>query len=108
MYLSPEIQVTSILGWLRELSIITGIVVFGWKSRGAFQSVTDFVEAIQKHMLFMEAFATRMESNHLKHMELYLYRLVKNSRATALRDPDLVAADEVPPPDEDLPNAIQI
>jgi hypothetical protein len=69
MFSPPEIEVTAVLQWIREISIIGGILIFGWKARDIFQNVKDFTDAIRKHMTTMEAFAVRMETNHLRHIE---------------------------------------
>lgn len=113
MFVDPGTAVTTALAWIREISIICGIVVVGWRARGVYQTVDNFVEAVKTHMKTMEGFALRMEgfalraeTNHLKHIEQYLYRLVING-PRPISNPDLVAAEEIQPPDPvEPPNAV--
>ena len=105
MFVDPGTAVTTALAWIRETSIICGIVVVGWHARGVYQTADDFVESVKTHMKTMEGFAFRMETNHLKHIEQYLYRLANEQRPTS--EPDLVAAEEIQPPDPvEPPNAV--
>src|ERR1700690_1750979 len=99
MYADPEMTVSTLLSWARDGVIILSIVTFGWKVRGVFQDAKDFISAIRKHMLKMEHFAYRLEMNHLKHMELYLYKLAKDRNLITMVDPLFVESDDVPPPD---------
>jgi len=120
MFVDPGTAVTTALAWIRETSIICGIVVVGWHARGVYQTVDNFVEAVKTHMKTMEGFALRMEgfalradgfafraeTNHLKHIEQYLYRLAING-PRPISNPDLVAAEEIQPPDPvEPPNAV--
>lgn len=72
---NPEQSITMVLSWLREIMIIAGIGVLGWKSRGAFQSVIDFKDRVVRHMNAMEGFAETVLENHLKHIEKDLSKL---------------------------------
>ena len=108
MFVDPGTEVSVVLSWIRETAIISGIVVFGWRARGVFQTVKDFATSIQKHMQIMEAFALRMEMNHLRHIERYLFKLAKDRNLIAVVDPNLVAFDDVQPPEDVDPNAVQI
>lgn len=69
MISDPNPLVTTALVWLREITVIVSILVFGWKSRGAFQGVIDFKNSIISFMDDMREFAHRVETNHMKHME---------------------------------------
>lgn len=106
MFVDPGAEVSVILTWIREIAIISGIVVFGWHARGAFQTVKDFAASIQKHMEIMESFALRVETNHLRHIEKYLYKMAKDRNRVSLVDPDLVAFEDVQPPEDVIPDAI--
>ena len=108
MFVDPGTEVSVVLSWIRETAIIGGILVFGWRARGVFQTVKDFATSIQKHMQIMEAFALRMEMNHLRHIERYLFKLAKDRNLIAVVDPNLVAFDDVQPPEDVDPNAVQI
>ena len=72
---NPEQSITMVLSWLREVTIIGGIAVLGWKSRGAFQSVLDFKDRVVLHMTTMEGFAKTVVENHLEHIERDLAKL---------------------------------
>ena len=97
MFVDPSNAVTTALAWIREASIICGIVVVGWHARGVYQTANDFVDSVKSHMKTMEGFALRMETNHIKHIEQYLYLLAKGK--LVLSEPDLVSAEDVRPPD---------
>lgn len=75
MFADPNLEVTTILGWLREVTIITGVVIFGWKARGALQPAIDFVDDIRAFMLESREFMKVVQTNHLKHIEQYLAKL---------------------------------
>ena len=106
MFVDPGTEVSVVLSWIRETAIISGIVVFGLHARGAFQTVKDFATSIQKHMQIMEAFSLRMEMNHINHIERYLYHLAKDRNRVSLVNPDLVAIDEIEPPEPGPVHAI--
>ena len=72
---NPELSITMVLSWLREIMIIASIGVLGWKSRGAWQSVIDFKDRVVQHMTAMEGFAETVVENHLKHIEKDLAKL---------------------------------
>jgi hypothetical protein len=101
MFLNSEPAVTAILSWLRDTGILVAIMVFGWKARGIFQAVEDFTDSIREHMMKMEAFAARMEANHLRHIEQYLYRIARDRNQVALVSPEAVAAEDIQPPEDD-------
>ena len=105
MLLDPQFTaqpVLAILEWIRELAIIGSIIIFGWKARDAFQSVKDFTSGINAHMTRMDAFAVRVESNHLRHIEQYLYHLAKNRNRTVAPESKFMVSEavELEPPDD--------
>jgi len=72
MFASPETApeaISQVLSWVRELSIISFICVFGWKARGIYGDITDFTKEVRKHMRFMNKFARVVVENHLRHIE---------------------------------------
>jgi hypothetical protein len=107
MLVDPQFSaepVSAVLQWLRELAVIGAIIVFGWHARSAFQYVKDFTTEIREHIKRMDAFVIRVESNHLRHIEDYLYRLAKDRNITAVVDPGYIAmnhetTDKLEPPD---------
>src|ERR1700678_1728105 len=103
MYVDPAVGVTEVLSWLREVAIIGGIVTFGWKARGMYQTVDEFACSITNHMKRMERFAVRMETNHLRHIESYLYHLAKESGLPTYPEPSaseaIIEAAELDPPE---------
>lgn len=100
---SPEQAVSFALMWLRDLGIFGVVLTFGWKSRDVWQDVKEFTGAVRTHMKKMEGFAYRTETNHMRHMERYLYQMAKDRNITSLVDPDLIAevTEPVEPPIED-------
>lgn len=100
---SPAQAVSFVLTWLRDLSIFGVVLMFGWKSRDLWQDVKDFANAVRAHMKKMEGFALRVENNHMRHMERYLYQMAKDRNITSVVDPDLIAqvTEPVEPPEED-------
>jgi len=105
MFVDPSTAITDALVWIREIAVISGIAIFGWKARDSWQDVKDFSSAVRSHMLKMEGFAQRVESNHMRHMERYLYVIAKDRNKTAIVEPELVAFNDVPPPVEDEADA---
>jgi hypothetical protein len=75
MMIDPNLEVTTILGWLREITIITGVVVIGWKARGAIQPVIDFVDDIKSFMMETRTFMQVVQTNHLTHIEKALAKM---------------------------------
>jgi hypothetical protein len=51
-------------------------------------------------MLKMEVFTHRVETNHMKHIETYLYKIAKDRNLITILPPDSVEADDVPPPED--------
>jgi len=100
---SPALDITYVVSVLRDLGIFGTVLFVGWNARGVFQDMKDFTSTIRKHMTKMEGFAYRVETNHMKHMERYLYQMAKDRNITSLMDPDLVAeiTEPVAPPEED-------
>ena len=110
MFVDPAVGVTEVLSWLREVAVIGGIITFGWKARGMYQTVDDFAESITKHMQRMERFAVRMETNHLRHIESYLYHLAKDAGRPTYDEPSaseslIEEAEMEPPQNVDHPDA---
>lgn len=108
MFVDPTLAVTDALLWIRELGTIGLIILVGWNARAGFQFVKDFYKSaqhfmstVQVHMSTMEAFAKRVESNHMKHMEQYLYKIAKDRNITSLVAPVAVEEDDLEPPTED-------
>ena len=94
MYVDPELTVSAILSWLRDAGILVAIAVFGWKARGAFQEVSDFANLIRNHMVRMEAFVVDVKSNHLFHIEQYLYDIAKDRNQVSLINPGAAVVEE--------------
>jgi hypothetical protein len=94
--------VLAVLQWIRELAVIGVIIVFGWRARGVFEYGKNFSDDIRKHMKRMDSFAVRVEANHLRHIEQYLYHLAKNRNITV--DPEsqitVSEATELEPPED--------
>lgn len=85
MFVAPDIAITEVLAWIRELAVITGIVLFGWNARKVYQFFVDaydgakcFMGDVRLHMKIMEGFALRVEHNHLSHIEKTMDKLVGN------------------------------
>lgn len=97
-----QTDVTTILAWARELAIIGGILVFGWKARDAFQNIVDFQKCITDFMRDMRGFAHRVESNHIRHIEEYLFKIAKDRNIITVVPPDVVETDDVDPPQEEV------
>jgi hypothetical protein len=100
MYVDPELTVSTFLGWVRDATIIFGVVAIGWKSRGIVEDVKGFATLVRTHMLKMEVFTHRVETNHMKHIETYLYKIAKDRNLITILPPDSVEADDVPPPED--------
>ncbi len=80
MFNPSGITLGEISSTVRDFSVVIGIVVFSWKARGAYQSVTDFVERITQHMTIMEDFAKTAIENHLTHLEQDIRTLANRHR----------------------------
>jgi hypothetical protein len=96
---TPAQEISYVIGWVRDLGIFGFVLVVGWNARSIFQEVKDFTKDIRGHMKRMEKFAFRMETNHIRHIELYLCALAKNQGLdlpieTALSDEAQALSDE--------------
>lgn len=96
---NPEQVISYVISWARDLAIFGGTIVFGWKARDIFQDMKDFVNEIRQHMKRMDAFALRLETNHLKHMEEYLYVLAKDRNLITVVKSNEVQVNDVDPPE---------
>lgn len=74
---SPQLagDLTLVLGWVRELSIIGFIIGLSWKARGWYDDAVTFFDRITEHMEKMEEFANVVVTNHLDHIEKDMKRL---------------------------------
>lgn len=73
-------NLTQILGWIREISIIGVIIGGAWRARGVWDDAKQFFKRIVRHMDAMEKFATEVVENHLKHIEEDLARMSKSDK----------------------------
>lgn len=64
-----SINLTSLLGYLRDLSVILTLLTVVWKIRGAWDEVINFRQDCTRFMTKMEVHADTMVNNHLKHIE---------------------------------------
>jgi hypothetical protein len=74
-------NLTQILGWAREVSIIGVLLGAAWKARGIWDAASLFLDRIEKHMTHMETFADTVVDNHLKHIERSLDKLTRSDDA---------------------------
>jgi hypothetical protein len=81
MTIDPNNDITIVLGWLREISITGAILISGWKARDIFQIAIDFFKDVKDFMSETRGFMTRVETNHLCHMEAYLRKMSGYSEA---------------------------
>lgn len=103
LYQTSAAQTISyVISWARDLGVFGVTIVIGWNARGIYQKIDDFTTDIRDHMKRMDAFAVRMETNHLKHMESYLYRLAKSCQEIA---PSMAMPEDLDPPQEVDPHA---
>lgn len=73
-------NLTEILGWMREVSIIGFLLGLAWKARGIVDNISRFFDRITDHMTHMENFATEVVENHLKHIEDDMAELARGRR----------------------------
>ena len=90
MFADTTLTVTTALEWIRDVVVIIGIAVFGWKVRDAFQGVVDFKDEVVSFMRDTRHFMHNVETNHLSHMEEYLKDLADSSKdlATSYTPPE--------------------
>lgn len=58
-----------VFSFLRDMSYLVGLAVFGWHVRGIVQVLKNFVQRVSAHMDSMELFANTVVNNHLRHIE---------------------------------------
>jgi hypothetical protein len=101
---SPVLDISYVVSVLRDLGIFVTVLIVGWNARSWFQDVKDFTTSISRHMTKMEGFAYRMEHNHAKHIQEYLYQIAKDRNIITVMDPEIIAdvTDPVDPPENEV------
>lgn len=81
-----------VLGFFRDIALIFGVVVIGWKVHAVVQPIVDFfklaiktMKRAEKHMDAMEEGMTLLLENHLKHIHAELKKH-NGSRYAALAE----------------------
>jgi hypothetical protein len=60
---------TTLFGYARDISVVSGILVVAWKARGMWDSVAAFITKVGTFMDTMTAHADTLVSNHLNHLQ---------------------------------------
>ena len=72
---------STVFSCLRDAALIWAVFKGVWGARGKYQDILNFAAAIRAHMTLMEAFALRVETNHLAHIEDYLKERRRDSNS---------------------------
>ena len=104
---TPAQEISYVISWVRDLGIFGFVLVVGWNARSIFQEVKDFTKDIRGHIKRMEKFAFRMETNHIRHIELYLRAIARNQGLDLPIEP-AISDDVQALLNEDEPNASSV
>lgn len=83
---------------LRDIGILTGLVISGWKARSWFQPIVEFFKRAnnfftlgEHHMMRMEKNMDTLLTNHLSHIESDLKRISgrETGHVAALQETDI-------------------
>lgn len=69
MFDPSTVTIGQVSSTLRDLTIVTTIILVGWYSRGWFEAGRNFFTKTISHMESMESFARVVVDNHLLHIE---------------------------------------
>lgn len=79
-----QLTLGQIASTIRDLSLVGTLLILVWKSRGVYESASNFFKRTSDHMDSMESFARTVVDNHLKHIEQDLKTLSGRSQDQAI------------------------